>query len=249
MSQNYDDSKQPKAVIYHPLDFADYLQQQMGIINSHQGFDHFFLQCELVHKLLPQIIEAFQQGVIKNKSELGLNSDSLYKINKIWNGRCYLAIHHNLDGNYKIDEYTFEYSRPTPSKFLTVQKLPALCNMNPVGHIRDKTWGIQIREYVPVRFAFEGVDPHQLTDAGYVFKSGYSLIPRFETQQDIQSSTKLVCVVSRNYFHKVIEIEKKYWEKHWAILAVNTHRIIYGMKLGFKKEERKKRKTEFAEVE
>jgi hypothetical protein len=203
----------------------------MGIIDGHIGFDKFFLGAELFHKIILEVLQAKIQGILGVNAKVELDQKALYRITKIWNGHTYLV--NKWDGNQIHKEWCkFFYDPPKPQPNLEVIELPALDNMNPVGHIRDKTWWILIREEVPFCYAFDGCEYSDIVNDGN-FSSivGLQTVPKF-SQEDMNSLNLTTRYVSRRYFDIVINELKNHWLNQKAILYTNLHRILQEIKYG-----------------
>ncbi len=234
------EQKQPRSVLWHPTDFADWLQQRMGMINAQEMYSNEFLRMKDVWFMLQTTQEAIRQGVINlsEKPELHLNKDAMYKIDKIYNGTCYLAV--QRDENWtKVLSRKFYHDKPEPKKDLEIIPFPALKALNPVGSTTMKTWNIRIRQSVPFRYAFEGYSYAEVvSEGGFAHHFSDGAIPKFE-EKDMHSLQKKTKDVSREYFNQTVDILNKFWQKQWNILSINTHRIIVHLKLGgFKKVEK-----------
>ncbi|MBM3910411.1 MAG: hypothetical protein FJ356_02030 [Thaumarchaeota archaeon] len=204
----------------------------MGIIDGHIGFDKFFLGAELFHKIILEVIQAKIQGLLGvNAQKVEFDQKALYRVTKIWNGHTYLV--NKWDENQIQKEWCkFFYDRPEPHPSLEIIQLPALDNMNPVGHIRDKTWWIQIREEVPFRYAFDGCNYSDIVnDGNYSNFIGMQTVPKF-SEDDMYSLNLTTRYVSRRYFDIVINELKNHWLDQKAILYTNLHRMLQAMKMG-----------------
>jgi len=237
MGSTDNEGKQPKSVLWHPSNFADFMKQQMGMINANQMYSNEFLQFSEVWKFLEQIVEAINQGTIdlKKNPELKLNADALNKIGKIYNGVCYLVKNTN-EGS--IIKWNFKYEYPEGVDEELIQKLPALKDMNPTKTIDGKDWGITIRTAVPIRFALAGYSYGSIISEGKFYDlSSTGMIPKF-SPEDMYSKTYDTHTVSRKYYNNIITILKQYFYKYWNILFVNLVRILEHLEKGsFKKQD------------
>ena len=108
---------------------------------------------------------------------------------------------------------TFRKDPEDPNEELI--KCPALENMNPVNQISDKGLHIKIREFVPIKWAWWGHDYASLVTSGKMhwnFQEGQK--PYFESDEDIIYSESLTDDVSREYFHTMINILTREFEKY-----------------------------------
>jgi len=237
----HSDITQAKTIVWHPVDFADYIQQVMGVLNYNEDYDQFFSKAKNAISILEEIQEAIKQGVInlKGSSISGLDETAFNHVLKIWRGRCYLVVNRANDDNIIR---TFVYERPQEKPFLEIIPLPSLQNMIPVGNIDQETWGIQIRESIPLKYAFDGCEYASIVnEGGFMHKLSDGSFPKFQ-RDEMESLTKQTYVVSRPYFNTIMDIEKKFFYKNWNVLKINIHRILQHMKLGgFKQETKQKR--------
>ncbi len=246
MSQNYDDSKQPKSIRYHSPDFGEVLQMFMGLNDADQGFDHFFLLCQNFMMFVPQVLEAVRQGVIKTNVEIDM--DAWQRLEQIWEGNIYLHVKRNKIHPENVESRTILFEPVETLRYDELIELPALQNLNPITHIKNETMFIQIREPVPVRLAFESIDFRQVVlQGGFYYDYSDGRQPMFTSQKDIANSRDRTMYVSRNYFHAVINIEKKAFMKYFSTLYINLHRIIHEQKLGFEEDDKTKIRSNVTE--
>ena len=105
MANTDQEHKQPKSVLWHSSNVSDFLKQNMGMIQANALYNNEFLQASEVWKFVNQVIELIDQHVIdlRKKPELKLNQDAIGKLDKIYNGGCYLVKH------YSDDEFLISY--------------------------------------------------------------------------------------------------------------------------------------------
>ena len=99
--------------------------------------------------------------------------------------------------------------------------------MNPVSPIGDKQLHIKIREFVPIKWAWWGHDYASLVTSGKMhwnFQEGQK--PYFESDEDIIYSESLTDDVSREYFHTMINILTREFEKYQTYIFMELHKII-----------------------
>lgn len=237
MGSTDSEQKQPRSVLWHPTDFADWLQQRMGMINAQEMYSNEFLRMKDVWFMLQTTQEAIRQGVINlsEKPELHLNKDAMNKIDKIYNGTCYLAVQRDENGA-KVLSRKFYYDKPEPKKDLEIIPFPALKALNPVGSTTMKTWNIRIRQSVPFRYAFEGYSYAEvISEGGFTHKLSDGVFPKFKAK-DMHSLQKKTKDVSREYFNQTVDVLNKFWQKQWNILSINIHKIIVHLKMsGFER--------------
>ncbi len=225
MGKTDNEGKQPKNVLVHPSSFSDFMKLQMGMINSNDMYNNHFLQLSEVWKFLEHVREAISQGTIdvKNHPELKLNAEAFEKINKIYNGGCYLVRKSEIDLDAKW-EFVYEYPEGVNPE--SIQKLPALKDMNPTKTIDSDDWGIVIRTQVPIKYAFAGYSYATVIHEGKFYDmTPEGMVPRFEPQE-MHSNQFETHTVSRNYFNNTVEILMKRFHKNWNILFVNLIKIL-----------------------
>lgn len=246
MSQNYDDSKQPKSIRYHSPDFGEVLQMFMGLNDANQGFDHFFLLCQNFMMFVPQVLEAIRQGVIKTNVEVDMKAWS--RLKQIWEGRIYLLVTRNQFNIGKVESRDILFAPIKTRWNQELIKLPSLQNLNPVTHIRDNTLLIRIREPVPIKYGLGSMDYKQVVvQGGFYWDFKDRRVPMFTSQNDIENSRAVSMSVGRNYFHTVINREKKTFLEYFTIVYINLHRIINEQKLGFEDDDKSKIRSNVTE--
>jgi len=236
----HSDITQAKSIVYHPVNFADYLQQTLGVLNYNQDYDQFFQQAKNAISIVEETREAIRQGVVDLEgSDVELSEVSYQRLLKVWKGRCYLLI--NRDNGI---ERKFAYNIPEDyQKYDEIIPLPAMQNLIPVGNIEQQVWGIQIRESVALKYAFENADWATVVSEGkFTFQTSEGAVKKI-TREDMESTTKKTYFVSRSYFNNIVDIEKKFFYANWNPLKINLHRIISHMKLFRKTDFRKDRKS------
>jgi hypothetical protein len=244
MSQNYDDSKEPKSIRYHSPDFAEVMQMFMGLNDADQGFDHWFLMCENFMRFIPQVLEAIKQGAIK--TSLDINKEALEKMTMVWEGGVYLEVVRNPESPEKVDHRQLWYpsdsgfehgTMPEQKGFNEIIRCPALMGMNPVTQVRDTALLVRIRETVPVPYAFEALDYQQVVIEGHMYYNYKNeQEPHFRSQKDISTSRAMTAVVGRPFFHNMINILKQAFLAYFNIVYINFHMIIQESKVGLEEE-------------
>lgn len=233
MGSTDNEGKQPRSVLWHPSNFADFMKQQLGMINANQQYNNEFLMFAESMKFLNQVKEAISQNTVdlRSKPNLKLNETVLYKLDKIYNGSTFAVKITDEDG-YKILEWKFFYEKPSGFPELNIQKLPALKSLNPTKTIDSKDWAISIREAVPIKYAFDGYDYETiLTEGKFLNYVNGQTTPKFPSNalNTLQFKTH---DVSRRYYNTTIDVLKKFWFQNWNILFVNLHRIIEHLEKG-----------------
>lgn len=236
----HSDITQAKSIVYHPVNFADYLQQTLGVLNYNQDYDQFFQQAKNAISIVEETREAIRQGVIDlNGSDVELSEISYQRLLKVWKGRCYLLIDRNNGISRK-----FAYDIPKDyQRYDEIIPLPAMQNLIPVGNIEQQVWGIQIRESVSLKYAFESIEwATVISDGKFMYQTSEGAVKKIK-RGDMESITKKTYFVSRSYFNNIVDIEKKFFYVNWNPLKINLHRIISHMKLFKKTDYKKDRKS------
>jgi hypothetical protein len=235
--------KQPKSLVVHPADFIDYMQQTLGVVNYQEDFNHFFLSAQRFITFVDQVNSALAKGVIGRpdyrlrnnpdfKPKNSLDMVNVKKIKQIWYGPTW--IHMRRSKSYDIIWWDLVYSK----NILLAQReeliyCPALKSMNPIEPISTNTLGIMIRDYVPIKDSWWGHDYTQMiTSGGFQIKFSDGTRPILESDEDIMNSDSLVNVVSREYFHKMIDILTMKWNELNTELFIEMHQIISNAKRG-----------------
>jgi hypothetical protein len=236
-------SKQPKSLIVHPADFIDYMQQTLGVVNYQEDFNHFFLSAQRFITFVDQVNSALAKGIIgrpdyrlRNNPDFtpktSLDKENVRKIKQIWYGPTW--IHMRRNRNYDIEWWDLVYSKNI--KLAHKEELiycPALKSMNPIDPVGTATLGIMIRDYVPIRDAWWGHDYTQMiTSGGFQIRFSDGTKPILESDADIMNSDSLVNVVSREYFHKMIDILTMKWLELNTEVFIEMHQIISDAKKG-----------------
>jgi len=228
MANTDHENKQPKSIIWHPSNVSDFLKQQLGMINANSLYNNFFLESSEVWKFVTQVQELISQNVIdiQEKPELQLNKEAVQKLDKIYNGRCYLITNYADDMRFKIASWKFVYEKPTDVSPDLVQELPAMKDLNPTKTIDSKDWAISIRASIPFRYAFASYDYATVIQQGnFIHKFSDGIMPLFQ-ESDIHSLHLSTHDVSKKYFNTTLAVLKKFWLKQWTVLFVDVYRII-----------------------
>ncbi len=219
MSGN-DDSKQPKSIVLHPVNFIDYMQQTLGVVNFQSDYDHVFMSADLFMGLISKVDKALRRNIIGKPNPVthlggkdSLDQNNVLKLKQIWYGHVYL--YQRRDSQLNIIEHKIIYNPKTElglgdeplGELEELIRFPALMNMSPSSMIRDrKEVGIKIREMVQAKYAWWGFDHIQLTTmAKFTDSMPTETQAIFTSVEDIITSDLLVDYVSREYFNKVIK--------------------------------------------
>ena len=234
MANTDQEHKQPKSVLWHSSNVSDFLKQNMGMIQANSLYNNQFLQASEVWKFVNQVIELIDQNIIdlRKKPELKLNSDAVIRLDKIYNGGCYLVTNWEDDRRFQIKSWVFLYEKPLNVSPDDVQELPSMRALNPTKEIDSDSWSISIRASVPFRFAFAGYDYATVIQQGnFIQKFADNISPRFE-ESDLNALHLSTHDVSRKYYNTTIEVLMKRWLQQWIILFGNIHKIIEYLEKG-----------------
>lgn len=204
----------------------NHLKQQLGIIDYQQGWDNEFSEFKDVMKLIyntESLIE--KKGIdISKKLNLKPTQETINKLLKILWGGCYFGV--RVVDNKTDFLYDIVNKIEERNKYSRYIKLPALVNMTPVGQIKDDSWGIQVRESMPIIDAFAGSSYNTLINrAGFAFLTSSGLIPKFEPHE-MKSLTKKSYVFARDVYNKIMFEYRKRFYPLFADLQADWQNII-----------------------
>ena len=234
MANTDSENKQPKSILWHSSNVSDFLKQNMGMIQANSLYNNQFLQASEVWKFVGQVIELINQDIIdlRKKPELKLNADAVNRLDRIYNGGCYLVTNWEDYMRIKIKSWSFLYEKPTNVSPDDVQELPSFRALNPTKEIDSDSWAISIRASIPFRYAFASYDYATVIQQGnFIQKFAEGIVPRFE-ESDLNALHLSTHDVSRKYYNTTIEILMKKWLQQWIILFGNIHRIIQHLEKG-----------------
>ena len=241
------DSYQPKTVIWREVNYEVHLGQVLGVLDFDNNFDNQFQKWKLMIQLITDVEEAIKQDIIplkqKGMLELMPNRQAISKMDKIWNGQTYLGIIKNHDNTQILLRELF-YDKPDSlyqlkdesgkildEFFREVIPLPKLKNMVPVGEISDKdSWGIQIRESMALRYAWQGANYATIINDGkFVHNLSDGLIPKIDAQ-DMKSIIKRTYILHKPVYNAIMDILPRYFNQNYFVFAGNIQKIMKWMK-------------------
>jgi len=225
-----DDVFQPKSVILHDVDFITNLQTHMGVINFNTSYDNFMQSVKLSYDLTYLVDEAIKQGNIKlkDRDDLIPNAEALYKLRRLYDGQCFLTVEHGQWGAkpetelFHYDTSKIDFNNPS----LEIIPIPALSNMTPIGQIKEDTLLIEIHEAIACKYAWQGLSYIDIVQDGLMvhsFSDGQQ--PKISESQ-MQSTTDLTRLISRDVYFRLIHKEKNKYIRLWAIIYNNYSKII-----------------------
>lgn len=240
------ESYQPRTVIWRESNYEVHLGQVLGVLDFDNNFDNTFQKWKLMIQFITDVMEAINQEIIPLKSakreDLMPNKVAIAKMDKIWNENTYLGVVKNHD-NTQILLREFFYEQPSAIYVHTDEKgkvldeytreivpFPKLKNMNPIGEIADpNSWGIQIRESMALRYAFQGANYATIINDGrFVHNLSDGLIPKFEAHE-IKSLIKRTYILHRPVYNAIMDILPKYFNQNYFVFAGNIQKIMKWM--------------------
>lgn len=245
-SNQKSESYQPKTVIWREVNYESHLGQVLGVLDYDTNFDNTFQKWKLMMQFIDDVTEAIQQDIIplKSKDKLSLipNREAIMKMDKIWNGQTWLGVIKNHSTTqillrelfYKYPKETYEL-KDEKGKLLDTFKreiipMPKLKNMIPIGEIDSDYWGIQIRESMPLRYAWQSANYATIINDGkFVHHLSDGLIPKFDAR-DMKSMVKRTYILHRPVYNAIMDILPKFFNKNYFIFAGNVQKIMKWMK-------------------
>ncbi len=245
MSQK-SDVYQPKSVIWRDSNYAVHLGQVLGVLDFDNNFDNTFQKWKLTMQFITDVREAIKQKIIpdfekNNQVALKLDEVAIMKLEKIWNGQTFLGIIRNQDqtivhmrelyyekpkGNYQQKDKTGKVVAEFPRELIP---MPRLKNMLPVGKSDGDTWGIQIRETMQFKYAFEGADYLTVIKEGkFEHYLSDGIMPKFQ-QSDMSSLTMRTSMIHRPVYNAIMDILPRFFNQNYFIFAGNVQRILTWM--------------------
>lgn len=245
-SNKKDDSYQPKTVIWREKDYEVHLGQVLGVLDFDTNFDDTFQRWKLMMQFIIDVGEAIKQNIIplkeNNMLELTPNQVAIDKMTSIWYGQTYLRVIKNHEES-KILGKEFFYEEPSKEfqlkdeseKIIDVYPceiipMPCLKNMIPIGQIDSEYWGVQIRETICLKIAWQGANyATVINDGKFVHNLADGLLPKI-TQQDMNSTTKRTYILHRPVYNAIMDILPRFMNENYFVFAGNVQRIMKWMK-------------------
>jgi len=237
---------QPRSVIWREPNYEVHLGQVLGVLDFDNNFDNQFQKWKLMIQFINDVEEAIKQEIIplkpKNKMELVPNPNAIDKMLKIWYGQTYLGVIKNHDGTQVLLRELF-YEKPDSvynhtdenGKILDtftreIIPMPKLKNMVPIGEIDSEYWGIQIRESMSLRYAWEGANYATIVNDGkFVHHLSDGLIPKIEGRE-LNSLIKKTYILHRPVYNSIMDILPRFMNQNYFIFAGNVQKIMKWMK-------------------
>jgi len=236
----------PRSVIWREPNYEVHLGQVLGVLDFDNNFDNQFQKWKLMIQFITDVQEAINQDIIplksKDKTDLMPNPHAIDKMQKIWNGQTYLGVIKNHEGTQVLLRELF-YEKPPEVYQHTDEKgtvldtfmreiipMPRLKNMIPIGEIDSEYWGIQIRESMSVKYAWEGANYATIINDGkFVHHLSDGLIPKIEGSE-LNSITKKTYILDRPVYNAIMDILPKFFNQNYFIFAGNVQKIMKWMK-------------------
>jgi len=247
MANTKPDTYQPKSVIWREKDYEVHIGQVMGVLDYNENFDNAFQRWKLVMQFTEDVKEAIRQGIIplkdKNKlEELEPDAQAIMKMEKIWHGTTYLRVIMDHDSSRVLGKELF-YEKPSDEyenkdedgKLLDtypceVIQMPKLKNMIPVGDTNNENWGIQIRETMPLKYAWQGANfATVVKDGKFIHNLSDGMIPKIDAS-DMDSMIKVTYILNRAVYNAIMDILPMFFNKNYFIFAGNMQKILKWMK-------------------
>src|SRR3990167_3976968 len=210
---------QPKSIIFRKDDFTDFISKGMGIVDFDTFYDNEMSKNKFIVKFVNQIMIAIETDVCKVPKTYKFPTDYAKRLDNIWNGTCYYGI------NKRPFTRKFLYDIPE-ERYDELIELPKFKNMIPVGKIADETLLIQVRESIPIKYAFEGSSyATLLSDGKLIHAMSDGMLPKF-TQDDMQSLTKKSYFYTRPVFNRFMEDFEHFFNDNWNHISVSLQEIL-----------------------
>lgn len=210
---------QPKSIIFRKDDFTDFISKGMGIVDFDTFYDNEMSKDKFIIKFVNQIVIAIETGVCKVPKTYKFPIIYAERLDKIWNGVCYYGI------TKRPFTRKFLYDYPEENYDEIIQ-LPKFRNMTPVGKIADETLLLQVREAIPIKYAFEGSSyATLLSDGKMIHAMSDGMMPKF-TQEDMQSLTKKSYFYTRPVFNRFMEDFEHFFNYNWNHISVSLQTIL-----------------------
>ena len=136
--------------------------------------------------------------------------------------------------HYEEPDDTYEHKDESGKLLNTypceVIRLPKLKNMIPIGAIDTEYWGIQIRETMPLKYAWQGANfATVVKDGKFIHNLSDGLVPKIDAS-DMNSMIKVTYILSRAVYNSIMDILPMFFNKNYFIFAGNMQRILKWMK-------------------
>lgn len=237
---------QPKSVIIRDSGYENHLSRQMGVIDFDQAYANFFVMCKAITKLIKNTLVSIDTGTLKVPKNFDMPFDAIDKIDAIWNGTCFYAVARHPDylriffyENPFQKKIRFDSTREIIRHLISMNvdfdeliPLPTLKNLIPVDDITKEQVLIQIRQEMPFRYAFEGMDYATLiNDAKFQHFLSDGTFPKFN-HEDMYSLAKTTNWINRTKFFTITGDYEEAFLTQWAVVQDAFQKIIDFAKIG-----------------
>lgn len=214
-----DTQYQPSSVLFRHKDFTQHISAVLGVKGFHEDYDNFFTGAKLVMEFIPELKIALDEGVCKAPKDFIFPHTYAERLDAIWNGICHYAI---IDNPFK-KEFCYKYPE---SNYDEIIPLPPMCDMIPIGELKDDTLWVQIRTTMAVKYAFEGMNWAVLVEEGkFNITTKEGVVATLE-KEDMESTTKFTVVIARHVYHAIMKDYRTFFIKNWAHIAVQCQKLI-----------------------
>lgn len=247
MANPKSDVYQPKTVIWREPNYEVHLGQVLGVLDYDNNFDNRFQKWKLMMQFIDDILEAIRQEIIplrtKERLDLMPNPTAIMRMDKIWHGQTYLGVIKSHDETktlirdlfYEIPDDFYELKDESGKVIDTFYReiipMPRLKNMVPIGEAdSENNWGIQIRESVALKHAWETANYATIVNDGkFMHQLSDGSLPKFE-QQDMKSLVIRTAILHRDVYNGIMDILPKWFDKNYVVFAGNVQKIMKWMK-------------------
>lgn len=247
MADPKSDVYQPKTVIWREPNYEVHLGQVLGVLDYDNNFDNRFQKWKLMMQFIDDILEAIRQDIIplrsKDRMDLMPNPTAIMRMDKIWHGQTYLGVIKNHDETktlirdlfYEIPDDFYELKDESGKVIDTFTReiipMPRLKNCIPSGEAdSENNWGIQIRESMALKYAWETADYATIVNDGkFMHYLSDGSIPKFE-QQDMKSLVIRTSILHRDVYNGIMDILPKWFDRNYVVFAGNVQKIMKWMK-------------------
>jgi hypothetical protein len=218
----------------HP-DFILHLANEMGKLDSDMAFGNIFAQLQLMWNIMLEVDEAILAEVIVLPKEYLPDKVLMEEMDMIWNGGCWLGVVRSDDGTQVLIRKLF-FGYP-PESFIQDGEtyyisedekhiMPPLKILIPVEQIKKETWGIQIRDTLPLYIAWEGAELGTILNEGkFVHEYSDGIVPKV-TAEDLQSRTKKTNILHRPVHFKLSQDLTEQLQRRYARFSIQLQKIL-----------------------
>lgn len=231
-----DNQHTPKTVIYR-TDVPSHIEASLGILDFDQYFDNEYSKWKFAWSFVEEVLEYIDAGLIplqkRNRMDLVPRKDPIHKMDRIWNGTCYLRVIRDSN-DVNVIRRQFFYEPPSPTFKVRnydgqmidwkceIIELPKLRRMVPVQQIKLDTWGVQTRVTWDTKNAWEGSQYGTVIEDGK-FKFPQE-VPKFEPHQMNEQSNRTQ-IFSRPVYQEISDILNYWMGKSYQKFSADMQKI------------------------